>query len=356
VIMTPGSHCYLDHSQSKNEDSLTIGSYLPLEKIYNYEPVPAVLNAEQQTHILGAQGNVWTEYIANTSKLEYMVFPRMIALSEVLWSPKAKRDWKDFERRLPIIFERLDAAKINYSKAYYDLKATVLPTENNDGVYWKLESNLPNERIFYETGFEDSQINTYSKPLFLSLLNYECKAWLQNANGIALGSRLKQKFHFNKATGKKITLVNQPSKTYPGDGAFTLVNGVQNEKGTARSSEFLGFQGTDLDATIDFGKDVDISTIKLHTLNQNRSWIYLPSEIEVSFIPYIDTTIVTRHPPIVSLFHKVADKNNVQAIQLTEQKTCRYLRVRAKNFGTIPAGQPGEGKGAWLFVDEIEVE
>jgi hexosaminidase len=356
VIMTPGSHCYLDHSQSKNEDSLTIGSYLPLEKIYNYEPVPAVLNAEQQTHILGAQGNVWTEYIANTSKLEYMVFPRMIALSEVLWSPKAKRDWKDFERRLPIIFERLDAAKINYSKAYYDLKATVLPTENNDGVYWKLESNLPNERIFYETGFADSQINTYSKPLFLSLLNYECKAWLQNANGIALGSRLKQKFHFNKATGKKITLVNQPSKTYPGDGAFTLVNGVQNEKGTARSSEFLGFQGTDLDATIDFGKDVDISTIKLHTLNQNRSWIYLPSEIEVSFIPYIDTTIVTRHPPIVSLFHKVADKNNVQAIQLTEQKTCRYLRVRAKNFGTIPAGQPGEGKGAWLFVDEIEVE
>ncbi len=347
VIMTPGSHCYLDHSQSKNEDSLTIGSYLPLEKIYNYEPVPAVLTAEQQTHILGAQGNVWTEYIANTSKLEYMVFPRMIALSEVLWSPKDKRDWKDFERRLPTIFERLDVAKINYSKAYYDLKATVLPTENNDGVYWKVETSTK-EPIIINFNRGDS-IWPYTEP-------QKINPFVSIASASNKKTYLTQRFHFNKATGKKITLVNQPSKTYPGEGAFTLVNGVQNEKGTARSSEFLGFQGTDLDATIDFEKDVDISTIKLHTLHQNRSWIYLPIEIEVSFMPYIDTTIITRHPPIVSLFHKVTDKNNVQVINLTEPKTCRYLRVRAKNFGTIPAGQPGEGKGAWLFVDEIEVE
>ncbi len=347
VIMTPGSHCYLDHSQSKNEDSLTIGSYLPLEKIYNYEPVPAVLNAEQQTHILGAQGNVWTEYIANTSKLEYMVFPRMIALSEVLWSPKDKRDWKDFERRLPTIFDRLDKEKINYSKAYYDLKATVLPTEDNEGVYWKLET-LTKEPIIMNFNRGDS-IWAYTEP-------QKINSYVKIASASNKKTFLTQRFHFNKATGKKITLVNQPSKTYPGNGAFTLVNGVQNEKGTARSSEFLGFQGTNLDATIDFGKDVEISTIKLHTLNQNRSWIYLPSEIEISFMPYIDTTIVTRHPPIVSLFKKVTDNNNVQVIQLTEPKTCRYIRVRAKNFGTIPAGQPGDGKQAWLFVDEIEVE
>ena len=70
----------------------------------------------------------------NPSKVEYMIFPRMAALSEVLWSPKEKRDWNDFERRLPAIFERLDKQKINYSKAYYDLKATILPTENYNGI------------------------------------------------------------------------------------------------------------------------------------------------------------------------------------------------------------------------------
>ncbi len=355
VIMTPGGWCYLDHSQSKNEDSVTIGGYTSLEKVYGYEPVPAILNAEQQTHVLGAQGNVWTEYMNNTSKLEYMIFPRMIALSEVLWSPKANRNWNDFERRLPSIFERLNAAKINYSKAYYDLEATVLPTENNEGVYWKLKSKNPNDKIVYLDGSENSRLNIYSQPIRPALYN-SFAAWIQGADGYAIGNAVKQKFHFNKATGKKITLVNQPNKSYPGDGAFTLVNGVQNEKGIARSSEFLGFSGKDLDATIDFGKDVEISKISLHCLNRNSSWIYLPSEIEVSFIPFIDTTIITKHPPIESLFKTVTDKNNIQVLQLAVPKTCRYVRIIAKNFGKIPAGQPGQGEKAWLFVDEIEVE
>ena len=121
VIMTPGDWCYFDHSQSNNEDSVTIGGYLPIEKVYSYEPIPAALNAAQAKHVLGAQGNVWTEYIANQSKLEYMIFPRMAALAEVLWTPKEKKDWRDFERRMPAIFERLDKQKINYSNAYRSL-------------------------------------------------------------------------------------------------------------------------------------------------------------------------------------------------------------------------------------------
>jgi hexosaminidase len=354
VIMTPGSHCYLDHSQTKNEDSVTIGSYLPLEKIYNYEPVPAVLNTKQQTHILGAQGNVWTEYMNNTSKLEYMIFPRMIALSEVLWSPKAKRDWKDFERRLPSIFERLDKEKVNYSKAYYDLETKVLPTEDFDGVLFKVQSTNKKYDIKYIPHLFSSLMLPYEKPLLIKEDVKQMTIFLiKDDNRI---NEISQSFHFNKATGKKITLKNKPNKPYEADGAFTLVNGIQNEKGFARSAEFIAFEGTDLHATIDFGKDVEVSKITLHTLNQTRSWIYLPTEIEVSFIPYIDTTIVTRHPPIESIFKKVDDKKNKQVLQLTVPKTCRYLRVVAKNFGTIPTGQPGEGKQAWLFVDEIEVE
>lgn len=117
VIMTPGTYVYFDHSQTKNEDSVTIGGYLPLEKVYNYEPVPKELTEEEAKYVLGAQGNVWTEYMGNTNKLEYMIFPRMSALSEVLWSPKENRNWKEFSDKLPDIYKRYELWGANYSKA-----------------------------------------------------------------------------------------------------------------------------------------------------------------------------------------------------------------------------------------------
>lgn len=114
VIMTPGAYCYFDHSQTKNDDSLTIGGYLPLETVYNYEPVSKELNADDAKYILGAQANVWTEYIKNTSKVEYMVFPRMSALSEVLWSPKENRNWSKFSSRLTDMYQRYQLWGANY--------------------------------------------------------------------------------------------------------------------------------------------------------------------------------------------------------------------------------------------------
>ena len=120
VIMTPGTHLYLDHSQNKkgNEDSVSIGGYLPIEKVYSYEPQSSELNELQKQHVLGAQGNVWTEYMGSASKVEYMIFPRLAALSELLWSPAASRNWNDFKTRLPSQIKRYELWKVNYSKAY----------------------------------------------------------------------------------------------------------------------------------------------------------------------------------------------------------------------------------------------
>jgi hexosaminidase len=358
VIMTPGNPVYFDHTQSKNEDSVTIGGYNPIENVYAYEPIPKELNAEEGKYILGAQANMWTEYMEYPSKVEYQLFPRITALSEVLWSPKEKRDWKDFERRLPVIFERLDNQKINYSKAYYDLQNNVSASTDKDGLLlWKLESKNKNQEI----------TATYTGPLRIFLQQngkgnvtipithqgtYTAKMNVASNKEVIL----TQNFFLNKATGKKITLTTQPSKSYPGDGAFTLVNGVQNEKGMSKSSEFLGFAGTDMEATIDLGKETEVSKITLHSLNHPGSWIYLPSQVEVSFIPFIDTTIITKHQPIESVTHIVKDENNDQTIQLSAPKTCRYIRVYAKNYGVIPDGKPGAGNKAWLFVDEIEVQ
>jgi hexosaminidase len=116
VIMTPGKYVYLDHAQMKNSDSLTIGGYLPLDTVYNYEPVPKELKASEAHYILGAQANVWTEYMANTDKVEYMIFPRMSALSEVLWSPKGSRDFERFSTELPDLYKRYQLWDANYFK------------------------------------------------------------------------------------------------------------------------------------------------------------------------------------------------------------------------------------------------
>lgn len=120
VIMTPGGWMYFDHKQSKNEDSVTIGGYTTIQKVYSYDPIPKALSVEDAKYVLGAQANVWTEYMTNTQKVEYQIFPRMSALSEVLWTPKEKKSWSNFEKRLINQFKRYDWLGINYSKAYFD--------------------------------------------------------------------------------------------------------------------------------------------------------------------------------------------------------------------------------------------
>lgn len=118
VIMTPENMMYFNHSQFLKDDSLTAARYVPLKTVYDYEPVPAVLTANEAKYIWGAQGNLWSEYISNPAKVNYMLFPRLDALSEVLWSPKEKRNYKDFQNRLKTQFKRYDLMKINYSKRY----------------------------------------------------------------------------------------------------------------------------------------------------------------------------------------------------------------------------------------------
>ncbi len=116
VIMTPGKYVYFDHAQMKNSDSLTIGGYLPLDTVYNYEPIPKELNDSETHYILGAQANVWTEYMANPQKVEYMIFPRMSALSEVLWSKKEDRNFSDFSSELTDLYKRYQLWDANYFK------------------------------------------------------------------------------------------------------------------------------------------------------------------------------------------------------------------------------------------------
>lgn len=116
VVMTPNSHLYFDHYQSADQDTepLAIGGFLPLQAVYDYEPVPSELGAAEATHILGAQANVWTEYMKTWDHVEYMVFPRFFALSEVVWSPPDRKDYGRFHARLRWHLDRLDALGVRY--------------------------------------------------------------------------------------------------------------------------------------------------------------------------------------------------------------------------------------------------
>ena len=129
VIMTPSTFVYLDYSQTRAEDSLTIGGYLPLQKVYSYDPIAPALAGESEKYILGAQGNLWTEYIPTMSKLEYQIFPRMTALSEVVWSPRGTNEWSNFEPRLQLQFRRYQLWGASASRAVYDPRSTKAPLQ-----------------------------------------------------------------------------------------------------------------------------------------------------------------------------------------------------------------------------------
>jgi hexosaminidase len=116
VVMTPGEPCYFDHYQVKPEtrEPLAIGGYNSIKAVYTYEPVPKALNEDESKYVMGSAGNVWTEYIKSREHLEYMILPRMLALSEVLWSPKESRNWDDFNSRLPYQFRTFDQKGFHY--------------------------------------------------------------------------------------------------------------------------------------------------------------------------------------------------------------------------------------------------
>lgn len=124
VVMAPTSHTYLDYYQSKvqSQEPKGIGGYLPLEKVYEFDPVPPSMTPEEAKHVLGGQGQLWTEFIPHPKHMEYMAFPRLCALSECLWSPKAGRKWDDFQDRLVQHLERLKMLDVNYRPISQDPK------------------------------------------------------------------------------------------------------------------------------------------------------------------------------------------------------------------------------------------
>ena len=346
VILTPNSHCYFDYYQSDNEDEpLAIGGFLPLKKVYNFNPIPDELTKQEARFVLGAQGNIWTEYLSTPEKVEYMAFPRMVALSEVVWSAKEHKNYDDFISRLEFFNKRLDAKNVQYANHLYEVKGEFI--NKNGKVFYEFETITKGKDIRYTTDNSEPNSNSkiYEKPI--SIENSQTlKASVFNKQGTKLGSIFEQKINLHKAVGAKISLNVAPHEAYNAGGKQALINGISGNNKRFGDKEWLGFSGEDVEITIEFNKHTEINNISTRFHNGNGQWIYAPKEISIEFDNEEKRSFVL--------------KNNgnllVNFNETFKQKVIKKIKLTITNYGIIPDGKQGSGNKAWTFIDEIIIE
>ena len=347
VILTPGSHCYFDHYQSENENEpLAIGGFLPLEKVYHFNPIPEGLTDKEATYVLGAQGNVWTEYMQTEKQVEYMAYPRAVALSEVLWSSPKHKNYSDFIHRLEQYQKRLDQLEVNYANHIYSVKGELINSKGN--LAYQLSTTSSSYPIYYSTD-KSFPSKLYSTPITLDA-SMHIKAVVLNSKKTPLGAVFQQKINLHEGVGAKISINKEPHPAYNAGGKNALINGISGNNKRYGDKEWLGFSGEDIIVTIEFDNPKNIKTISTRFYNGKGQWIYAPNEIGFSF--YLEDGKTVNDISILE------EKNNLLVNYSYELKSTavKKLDIIVKNYGTIPEGKQGAGHKAWTFIDEIIIE
>jgi len=344
VVMTPTSHCYFDYYQSdSDQEPLAIGGYLPLEKVYEFDPVPSQLSASESAYVLGAQGNVWTEYMPNSKQVEYMVFPRILAMSEVVWSSNDNKSYSNFITRLENFHKRLDARDIKYANHLYELEGQIV--KDNQKVMYELFTESKGKTIRYTMNTSEPSVES---PLYNEPIKIDTSVTIKAAvfdEDHKIGRTLVQSINVHKGVGKTITIDKTPHQSYPGSGAEGLVNGINGSDTRYGDKEWLGFWGEDIEITINLGEEMKINTIETRFHNGNGQWIYAPESVEV----ILDDG--SKHYMTINSQQLIANSQ----INFMNKST-QLITLRVPNFGIIPEGKQGAGQNAWTFIDEIIIK
>lgn len=349
AIMTPVSHMYFDYYQGNPEsEPLAFAAELRLNKVYSFDAVPQELSKEQATHIMGIQANMWTEHIADFEHIEYMLFPRLAALSEVAWGTSNSKEYKMFENRVIAQFPIWESKGINYSPSIFEVSGHIEKKEGK--LIYSLLNMKGTDNIYYTTDSSEPSIGgkKYTSPITIDTSLLIQAAYFDGSKRVS--SILKQDFEISKATGKEITLETPLGNSYSEGGPSALVDGIVGNKNYF-AQNWIGISEKDLVPTIDFGEHVNFSTVRLAALEKKDSWIHYPEGLGV----YIsdDNELFTL---VASLSkNQIREMGGYMVVELPEQ-TARYLKLILKNIGEIPEDNPGAGHGAWMFVDEIIVE
>jgi hexosaminidase len=355
VVMSPTSNCYFDYYQgSPDQEPLAIGGYLPLSKVYSFDPTPKDLTAEETAHILGAQANLWTEFIPSPRHAQYMLMPRMAAMAEIGWTAQARRDWGSFKERLAKQFERYDQAAINWAKSSYEvtLAAGLVPGKKEIKVRLDTESYRPEIRYTLDGQAPSASSTLYAAPIAIKKTTVVKAASF--LNGQSLRGASEEKFFIHKALGRAVQLEFPYSEENPGGGPLALTDGLRGSKNQG-DGRWQGFEGSDLAATIDLGRRTAVSRVSTGFLQNTGDSIFLPSAVE--FLISEDgkdfqsaAVLANDVPPLSPGVLRKDFSANLKGV------TARYIRIRAKNIGTCPPGHSSAGEKAWLLADEIIVD
>ncbi|WP_278685031.1 family 20 glycosylhydrolase [Alistipes finegoldii] len=353
VIMTPNSHFYFDYYQSLDTDAepFGIGGYIPMEQVYSYDPAFPELTPEQQRHILGVQANLWTEYVLSDEHLEYMLLPRLAALSEVQWCLPETKDWNRFigSFRMDKIYSQLG---YEFAKHIFGVTASYAVDPEKGGVVMTLttQGGAP---IRYTLDGSDP---TASSPLYKApvTIGESCTfkaAALREGMQTPVYTR---KFDFNKATGRRIVLNAAPTLKYTYGGASLLVDGYRGGP-VYSNGAWIGFLNEPLDVTIDMQGAKPYSAVTVESLVEKGEWVFPPSSVGVYLS---DDGREFTEAALMSVPQETASSpDGVKPFKvLFPETSARYLRVVARTVDPIPAWHGAAGQKAHMFVDEIIVE
>ena len=354
VIMTPNSYCYWDYYQATDVENepFAIGGYVPVELIYSYEPYPADMSEEERKHILGVQANMWTEYINTPQHLEYMLLPRLAALSEVQWCQPCNKDWNRFLGSIDEICDSYKKMGYNYAEHVFGVRGYVQSDEEKGCVSVRLEAHDDAQIRYTVDGTDpcmESRVN--EGPVEIS------STCVLKASAIRNGMLTRpyvQNFSFHKAVGKTISLVNLSEAEYSSNEGKELLDGIRGPA-IHKSEEWCAWKAKPLEAVIDMDSAEPYSRVEIGYISNKPSQIFNPTSLSVSTSKDGNdwTEVAQVSIPVEGEF----DPDGLKSVSVSFTRTsARYVKVKADCLPEVPHWHHYPGRQAWLYVDEIIVE
>ncbi len=351
AIMTPNSFFYLDYYQSldKDKEPLGIGGYLPVETCYSYEPYTEEMTEEEEGHILGVQANLWTEYITTNEHLEYMLLPRMAALSEVQWCQPENKSWERFLESADDFCAIYDMAGYNYAKHIFDVRGSVSVEDNKVLVHLEAQGNTP---VRYTTdGSEPTEESPlYKEPVAITdSCTFTAKAFRPG-----LDSRLYRKeFNGHKAMAKTIKVNTEAHKNYRSGLPYILIDGMKGP-GDFHSKEWSGWRIEPFDVIIDMAGET-YSSLTLSTTVVKYDDIFNPQDITVYTSENGQDFTEVARAEYETEGQKEPNGTKEYTLEFPET-SAKYIKVVANPVQAKPEWHERPGSKGFLFVDEIIVK
>ena len=352
VIMTPGEYCYFDFYQEDPEEApLAIGGYLPLDKVYSYNPLPGELTAEEQKYIIGVQANIWGEYIQTPDYFEYMTFPRLIAMSEVQWTQPERKDFASFARRLDREFERLGYRGVNACRHFYNVLIEGGWKEEKKNFEVDLHTLCPDADIRYAIG--DSVITPssarYEHPI---VLTEEATVYAQAfRQGKPLGNVTRRTFAVNKATGCRYACTPAAEWEYTQEDTG-LTDGV---RGYAKNLRCWGRLGQDTArVTLTLHQTDTLREVRFASVWRPANELWPPRAVRVSVSTDGQQFTTVGEQALTYDFSPTEGTRYPVTIHFSPVKAV-YLQVEWLPTERCPKGYFNEGNPCKLAIDELEV-